>query len=119
MINGPVTSKHGNLYTALLTLILRVLQSTHAEVNITEEGKGENRDGNGDGNREGGPAGAERGRERRKGRRARVGGEAGAGAKKGARWSGMCKHTGQPTSGTVLFRFGIYNIRNGRNGGLE
>ena len=31
----------------------------------------------------------------------------------------MCKHTGQPTSGTVPIRFGTYNIRNGRNGGLE
>ena len=32
---------------------------------------------------------------------------------------GMCRFTGQPTSGTVTIRFGIYNIRNGRNGGLE
>ena len=31
----------------------------------------------------------------------------------------MCKHTGRPTSGTVPIRFGTYNIRNGRNGGLE
>ena len=31
----------------------------------------------------------------------------------------MCKHTGQPTSGTVPIRFGTYNIRNGRNSGLE
>ena len=31
---------------------------------------------------------------------------------------GMCKHTGQPTSGTVPIRFGTYNIRNGRNSGL-
>ena len=115
MINGPVTSKHGNLYTTLLTLILRVLRSTHAEMNVTEEGKGEN----GDGNREGGPAGAERGKEGRNGRRAQAGRAVGAGAKKGAHWSGMCKHTGQPTSGTVPIRFGTYNIRNGRNGGLE
>ena len=46
------------------------------------------------------------------------GGAAGAGAKKGARWSGMCKHTGQPMSGTVPIKFGTYNIRNWRNGGL-
>ena len=26
---------------------------------------------------------------------------------------------GRPTSGTVPIRFGTYNIRNGRNGGLE
>ena len=31
----------------------------------------------------------------------------------------MCKHTGQPTSGTVRIRFGTYNISNGRNGVLE
>ena len=31
----------------------------------------------------------------------------------------MCKHTGQPKSGTVPIRFGTYSIRNGRNGGLE
>ena len=114
-----MASNHGNLYITLLALILRALRSTHAKVNGTEEEMGENGDGNGDGNGEGGPAGAERGRERRKGRRARVGGEAGAGAKKGARWSGMCKHAGQPTSGTVPIRFGTYNIRNGRNDGLE
>ena len=40
-------------------------------------------------------------------------------AKKGNRWSGMCSRTGQPMSGTVLIRFGTYNICNGRNGGLE
>ena len=32
---------------------------------------------------------------------------------------GMCRRTGQPTSWTVPIRFGTYNIRNGRNGGLE
>ena len=31
----------------------------------------------------------------------------------------MCKHAGQPTSGMVSIRFGTYNIRNGRNCGLE
>ena len=31
----------------------------------------------------------------------------------------MCLRTGCPTSGKVLIRFGTYNIRNGRNGGLE
>ena len=31
----------------------------------------------------------------------------------------MFKHKGRPTSGKVLIRFGTYNIRNGRNGGLE
>ena len=31
----------------------------------------------------------------------------------------MCRLTGQPTSGKVPIRFGTYNIRNGRNGGLE
>ena len=45
--SGPVASNHGNLYTTILALVLRALQSTHAEVNITGEGKGENRDGNG------------------------------------------------------------------------
>ena len=31
----------------------------------------------------------------------------------------MCISTVQPTSGKVLIRFGTYNIRNVRNGGLE
>ena len=31
----------------------------------------------------------------------------------------MCLCTGGPTSGKVPIRFGPYNIRNGRNGGLE
>ena len=73
---------HGSLYTSLLALVLRALRNTHAEVNITGEGKGENRDGNGDGNGESEPAGAERGRERQKERLAQAGRAAGAGAKK-------------------------------------
>ena len=55
LINGPVASNHSNLYTTLIALVLRALRCTHAEVNGTEEGKGENKDGNG----ESGPAGAE------------------------------------------------------------
>ena len=47
------------------------------------------------------------------------GGAAGAGEKKGARWSEMCRHMGQPTIRTMPIRFGPYNIRNGRNGGLD
>ena len=31
----------------------------------------------------------------------------------------MCICTGRPTSGKVSIRFGTYNIRNGRNIGLE
>ena len=31
----------------------------------------------------------------------------------------MCQRTGPPTGGTVPIRFGTYNIRNRRNGGLE
>ena len=115
---GPVAGNHGNLYISILALVLRALWSTHAKVSGTEEEKGENGYRNGDGNSKGGPVGAEQVRERRKGRRARAGGAAGAGAKKGSRWSGMCKHIGQPTSGTVPIRFGTYTIRNGHNGGL-
>ena len=32
---------------------------------------------------------------------------------------GMCNPTRRPTVGTVPIRFGTYNIRNGRKGGLE
>ena len=74
-------SNHGNLYITLLALVLRLLWSTHAEVNGTEEENGENGDGNGYGNGESGPEGVEQGRERRKGRWERVLGAAGAGAK--------------------------------------
>ena len=31
----------------------------------------------------------------------------------------MCNPTRKPTDGTVPIRFGTYNIRNGRTGGLE
>ena len=31
----------------------------------------------------------------------------------------MCNPTRKPTDGTVTIRFGTYNIRNGRKGGLE
>ena len=31
----------------------------------------------------------------------------------------MCRSTGKPTTGEVPIRFSTYNIRNGRNGGLE
>ena len=103
-----MASNHGYLYILLLALVLRVLRSTHAKVNGMEEEKGENREGNG----EGGPAGAERGKEWRNGRQARAGGAEGEGVKKGFRWLGKCKHTGQPMSGTVPVRFGTYNICN-------
>ena len=49
-----MASNHGN-YITLLALVLRALQSNHAEVNVTEEKKkGEN----GDRNNKGEPAGA-------------------------------------------------------------
>ena len=32
---------------------------------------------------------------------------------------GICNPTRRPTDGTVPIRFGTYNIRNGRRGGLE
>ena len=38
---------------------------------------------------------------------------------RGGRCSWMCRSTRKPTRGAVLIRFGTYNIRNGRNGGLE
>ena len=34
-------------------------------------------------------------------------------------WWRMCRITGSPMRGTVPIRFGTYNIRNGRNGGLD
>ena len=39
--------------------------------------------------------------------------------RKGVRWWGTRWSTGRPTGEGVLIRFGTYNIRNGRNGGLE
>ena len=39
--------------------------------------------------------------------------------RKGVRWWGTRWSTGSPTSGGVPIRFFTYNIRNGRNGGLE
>ena len=38
---------------------------------------------------------------------------------KGVRWWRMCRSTRIPTRGKVPIRFGTYNIRNGRNRGLE
>ena len=41
------------------------------------------------------------------------------GKKKGAHWWGAFKRTGGSMKEEVPIRFGTYNIRNGRNGGLE
>ena len=43
----------------------------------------------------------------------------GGGKKNGDRWWGAFKCTGGSTKEEVLIRFGTYNIRNGRNEGLE
>ena len=40
-------------------------------------------------------------------------------SQKGVRWWRVCQSTGSPARGKIPIRFGIYNIRNGRNGGLE
>ena len=40
------------------------------------------------------------------------------GKRKGNRWWGALKSTRGSTKEEVPFRFGTYNIRNGRNGGL-
>ena len=39
--------------------------------------------------------------------------------RKGVRWGRTCQSNGISTIEGVLIRFGTYNIRNGRNGGLE
>ena len=39
--------------------------------------------------------------------------------RKGNRWWGTRQSTWSSTGEEVLIRFGIYNIRNGHNGGLE
>ena len=43
----------------------------------------------------------------------------GGGKRKGKRLWGALKSTGGSTKEEVPIRFGTYNIRNGRNGGLE
>ena len=43
----------------------------------------------------------------------------GGGKEKGDLWWGAFKRTRGSTKEEVLIRFGTYNIRNGRNGGLE
>ena len=43
----------------------------------------------------------------------------GGGKEKGYRWWGAFKRTRASTKEEVPIRFGTYNIRNGRNGGLE
>ena len=43
----------------------------------------------------------------------------GKGKRKGNHWWGALNSTGGSTKEEVLIRFGIYNIRNGRNGGQE
>ena len=63
-----MASNHGNLYITLLSLVLRVLRSTHAKVNGMEEEKGKNRDGNGDRNGER-RGGREQGRQQGQGRK--------------------------------------------------
>ena len=43
----------------------------------------------------------------------------GGGKRKGNRWWGALKSTGGSTKKEVPIRFGTYNIRNGRNRGME
>ena len=62
-------------------------------------------DGTGQGTTKGGAGGSEKGN--RDWKRTSV------------RWWGTRRSNGSPTSGGVPIRFGTYNIRNGRNGGLE
>ena len=71
--------------------------------------------GNGGGNGEGGS-------ERTASGNGNVGsgaGERGREEKLGSVGRVMCNLTRRPTDGTVPIRFGTYNIRNGRKGGLE
>ena len=45
--------------------------------------------------------------------------EGGRGGKKKNRWWGLLRRNSDPTEEEVPIKFGTYNIRNGRNGGLE
>ena len=75
--------------------------------------------------------GTETGTERagRQGRNEEGNGEMGGGRERGGQRGqrrkteicrlGMCNRMGRPTSGKVPIIFGTYNIRYGRNGGLE
>ena len=55
----------------------------------------------------------------RRGRRVRAGQAEEYGCQKVIRWWGMCQSTGVSTRGRVPIGFVTYNIRNGRDGGLE
>ena len=79
---------------------------------LTRGGEGTDNDGdNGEGGSEWPASGNgyvwEQGRQARKGEKLGSGGRV------------MCNPTRRPTDGTVPIRFGTYNIRNGRKGGLE
>ena len=69
-------------------------------------GEGETRNGNGTTTGEGGESGGGKGTK-------------GGGKEKGYCWWGARTRTRGSTKEEVLIKFGTYNIRNGRNGGLE
>ena len=61
----------------------------------------------------------EQDQEWQKGEAGAIGEGSGVRRQKGVRWWRMCWSTGNYMRGRVPIRFGTYNIRNRRNGGLE
>ena len=115
---GPVDSKHSNLRPPLNSGSMALGSTTCRKRHGVGKGGERERGGKwtrgsgetGNGHRTGtGEAGeSDRGEEAK-----------GGGKEKGVRWWGAIKRTRGSMKEEVPIRFGTYNIRNGRNGGLE
>ena len=119
-INGPVTSKHSNRRSLLYVGSMAYLGRTTGRHRhgVGKGGGGEGTGGTNTGDRRDGDR---RDREQTRnggGRGGRVGGRRGSRGKEN-RWWGTLRRNRGSTEEEVLIKFSTYNIRNGRNGGLE
>ena len=115
---GPVASKQGNLRSLLNASSMALGSMTGRQRHGVgkggyrerggeqTQGAGETRNGNGTAKSEGGELGREKGTK-------------GGGQEKVDRWWGARTRTRGSTKEKVPIKFSTYNIRNGRNGGLE
>ena len=110
---------HGNLKKHRYLSWFKGRYGVHDEVNDTEEGKGRTGPGTDTGTEGAGQQGRNEEGNVEYGRRVQAGRVEGQRGKPEIRQYGMCICAGRPTNGKLPIIFGTYNIRNGRNGGLE
>ena len=121
LLDGPVASKHGNRRSLLYAGSMAYLGRTTGRQRhgVGKGGGGQEQGGGGIRGTGGtGTDGTGNGRGTSVGEAGESGGGEGAGKKKNRLWGPLRRNRGS-TEEEVPIKFGTYNIRNGRNGGLE